>query len=404
MAPLALTEIGPRLDREVDPLWVSRQSLESHRSVLKPGCGWLPTSWLYEDGIRRALRAQARAESLELTDYATPLGHPGLRQLLTRRMAVTGIDASPEQIVLTESGTHAIDLICRFLLKPGDKVLVDDPCYFNFHALLKAHQVHAIGVPYTPNGPDLQKFESALREHAPRLYITNSGIHNPTGATLSSLVAHRLLKLVDPSELVIVEDDIFADFENSPAPRLAAFDGLTRVIHIGSFSKSVSASVRCGYIAAKPEWIEGLSDLKIATTFGGGRLAAEIVLRTLTDSGYRKHMESVRLRLSEQMDRTAARLEKLDITPWLVPNAGMFLWCRLPKGIDAAGVARACLKDGVVVAPGNAFSLSLSAGDFMRFNVAQSADERVFKVLGRALSPSAPAKSQPRPAPAGKAG
>ena len=157
----------------------------------------------------------------------------------------------------------------------------------------------------------------------------------------SEMCIRDRLKLVDPSELVIVEDDIFADFENSPAPRLAAFDGLTRVIHIGSFSKSVSASVRCGYIAAKPEWIEGLSDLKIATTFGGGRLAAEIVLRTLTDSGYRKHMESVRLRLSEQMDRTAARLEKLDITPWLVPNAGMFLWCRLPKGIDAAGVARA---------------------------------------------------------------
>lgn len=404
VAPLALTEMGPRLDREVDPLWVSRQSLESNPSVLKPGCGWLPTSWLYEDGIRRALRAQARAESLELTDYATPLGHPGLRRLLSRRMTATGIDASPEQIVLTESGTHAIDLICRFLLKPGDTVLVDDPCYFNFHALLKAHQVHAIGVPYTPNGPDLQKFESALREHSPRLYITNSGIHNPTGATLSSLVAHRLLKLVDESELVIVEDDIFADFENSPAPRLAAFDGLSRVIHIGSFSKSVSASVRCGYIAAKPEWIEGLSDLKIATTFGGGRLAADIVLRTLTDSGYRKHMEAVRLRLAEQMDRTAARLEKLNITPWLVPHAGMFLWCRLPKGIDAAVVARACLKDGVVVAPGNAFSLSLSASDFMRFNVAQSTDERVFKVLGRALSPSVPAQTASKPASVGKVG
>lgn len=273
VAPLALTEMGPKLDREVDPLWVSRQSLESDASVLKPGCGWLPTAWMYEDGIRRALRAQARAESLELTEYATPLGHLGLRQLLSRRIAVTGMEASPEQIVLTESGTHAIDLICRFLLKPGDKVLVDDPCYFNFHALLKAHQVQVMGVPYTPNGPDVAKFEAALREHAPRMYITNSGIHNPTGATLSSQVAYRILKLADDARLVIVEDDIFADFEDTPAPRLAALDGLARVIHIGSFSKSISASVRCGYIAARPDWIEGIADLKIATTFGGGRLA-----------------------------------------------------------------------------------------------------------------------------------
>ena len=386
VAPLALTEMGPKLDREVDPLWVSRQSLESHASVLKPGCGWLPTTWMYEDGIRRALRAQARSESLELTEYATPLGHFGLRQVLSRRMSVTGLEASPEQIVLTESGTHAIDLICRFLLKPGDKVLVDDPCYFNFHALLKAHQVRAIGVPYTPNGPDVTKFEAALREHSPRMYITNSGIHNPTGATLSSQVAHRLLKLADDTELVIVEDDIFADFENIPAARLAALDGLTRVIHIGSFSKSISASVRCGYIAARADWIEGLADLKIATTFGGGRLAADIIMRTLTDSGYRKHMEAVRLRLEQHRGTTVTQLQKVGIKPWLMPQAGMFLWCRLPKGIDAATVARDCLRDDVVVAPGNAFSQSLSAGDFMRFNVAQCTDDRVFNVLRRVLS------------------
>jgi DNA-binding transcriptional MocR family regulator len=385
-APLTLTEIGPKLDREVDPLWVSRQSLETDASVLKPGCGWLPAAWLYEEGMRRALRALARADTLALSEYATPLGHPALRQFLSRRMATFGIEAAPEQIMLTESGTQAIDLICRFLLEPGDTVLVDDPCYFNFHALLKAHRVHVVGVPYTANGPDLQIFAAALKEHSPRLYITNSGIHNPTGAVLSPVVAHRLLKLADHSDLVIIEDDIFADFEIAPAPRLAAFDGLSRVIHIGSFSKTISASLRCGYIAARGDWIESLTDLKIATVFGSGRLAADIVLRALTDSGYRKHMETVRLRLTEHMDKTISRLKAIGITPWLTPQAGMFLWCRLPDGMDAASLARACLQENVVLAPGNAFSQSLSAGDYLRFNVAQSADARVFHVLARALS------------------
>jgi DNA-binding transcriptional MocR family regulator len=386
VAPLALTQLGPKLDREVDPLWVSRQSLEADATVLKPGCGWLPATWLYEAGMRRALRTLARADTLELTEYATPLGHPGLRQFLSRRLAGIGVEAPPDRIMLAESGTHAIDLICRFLLSPGDTVLVDDPCYFNFHALLKAHRVRVVGVPYTPNGPDVAQFEAALQEHSPRLYITNSGIHNPTAATLSPVTAHRVLKLADSSDLVIVEDDIFADFEVSTAPRLAAFDGLARVIHIGSFSKTVSASLRCGYIAARGDWIESLADLKIATSFGGGRLASDAVLIALTDSGYRKHLEMVRLRLAQEMVKTRSRLESLGIQPWLVPQAGMFLWCRLPQGKEAASIARACLKDGVVLAPGNAFSQSLSAGDFLRFNVAQCTDERVFDVLARAFS------------------
>jgi DNA-binding transcriptional MocR family regulator len=386
VAPLALAEIGPRLDRAVDPLWVSRQSLEAGATVLKPGCGWLPAAWMYEAGMRRGLRAAARADAAVLEDYATPLGLPALRQLLARRMAAAGIQAPPEQIMLTESGTQAIDLVCRFLLEPGDAVLVDDPCYFNFHALLKAHRAKVVGVPYTPNGPDVAAFEAALQAHAPRLYITNSGLHNPTGATLSHVTAHRLLKLAEGAGLAIVEDDVFADFEPSPAPRLAALDGLSRVIHVGSFSKTVSASLRCGSVAARADWIDGLADLKIATSFGGGRLAAEVLLAALTDSGYRKHMETVRGRLAAAMEKTIARLETLGIRPWLVPRAGMFVWCRLPAGIDAASLSRRCLKEGVVLAPGNAFSQSLRAGDFLRFNVAQSADDRVFDVLARALS------------------
>lgn len=130
-------------------------------------------------------------------------------------------------------------------------MLVDDPCYFNFHALLRAHRARIVSVPYTPSGPDLGLFAQALAEHRPRLYVTNSALHNPTGATLSAATAHRLLKLAEQSGLTIVEDDIFADLEPETAPRLAGLDGLERVIQIGSFSKTLSASVRCGFIAAR---------------------------------------------------------------------------------------------------------------------------------------------------------
>lgn len=383
--PLALSAIGPKLDRAVDPFWVSRQSLEADDGALKPGCGWLPPSWLPEDTIRRGLRTLSRASDVALAEYGTPLGLPPLRQLISRRLGERGVEASPDQIMLTESGTQAIDLLCRFLLEPGDTVLIDDPCYFNFQALLRAHRAHVVSVPYTPNGPDVEAFAAALLEHKPRLYITNSGIHNPTGATLSPVVAHRVLKLADLHGLTIIEDDIFADFEDSPAPRLAAFDGLDRVIQIGSFSKTLSAAARCGFIAAKAEWIEDLTDLKIATTFGGGRLNAELVLAVLSDSGYRKHLDTLRTKLAKARHEVGQTLAGLGIEPWIEPQAGMFLWCKLPNMLDAATVARAALAQNVVLAPGNAFSLAQNATSYLRFNAAQSLDARTFEVLAKVL-------------------
>ena len=385
-APLCLADIGPNFDRAIDPLWISRQSLEPSDSMLKPGCGWLPPEWLYEEGMRRGLRAAARAEAKVVSEYATPLGLLELRQLLTRRMAGLGIEAQPTQIILTDSGTQAIDLIMRFLLTPGDTVVVDDPCYFNFHALLRAHRVKVVGVPYTSNGPDADVFATTLAEHKPRLYITNAAIHNPTGATLSPANAYRVLQLAQEAGLYIIEDDIFADFEITPVPRLAALDGLSRVFYIGSFSKTLSASLRCGYIAAPSEWVESLLDLKIATGFGGSQLAAAVVLSALTDNGYRKHMGTVNIRLAKARTQTIPKLAKLGIKPWLIPQAGMFLWCELPDNNSAADLASRCLAQGIVLAPGNAFSQAQNAESFMRFNVAQATDSRIYKALAEALN------------------
>ncbi len=385
LAPLFLAETRPELARAVDPLWISRQSLDAGEGMLMPGCGWLPASWMPHEAIRRGLRTLSRADDAVLTDYGTPLGLPALRNFLARRMGGHGIEASPAQIILTDSGTQAIDLICRFLLEPGDTVLVDDPCYFNFHALLRAHRVKVIGVPYTPSGPDIALFAQVLETHRPRLYITNAAIHNPSGAILSPVTAHRVLRLAEQFDLTIVEDEIFCDFEMTPAPRLAAFDGLERVIQIGSFSKTLSASVRCGYIAARADWIEGLTDLKIATTFGGTHLQAALVLALLTDGSYRKHMEALRQRLAAAMAEAAVRLRAIGVVPWIEPKAGMLLWCRLPDGIDAAEVARHALAEKIVLAPGNVFSQSADAGSFMRFNVAQLTDPRILPTTVAAM-------------------
>lgn len=384
--PLRLATATTRTARAVDPFWVSRESLDAEGSVLRPGCGWLPPEWMPVDALRRAVRALAREDDAVLTDYDGTRGSPALRRVLVARLAGEGIAASLDQLMLTASGTSAIDLVCRFLLSPGDTVLVDDPCYFNFRALLRAHGVDVVGVPFTPQGPDVAAFESVLAARKPRLYLTNSGIHNPTGATWSPQVAHRVLSLAARHDLTIVEDDIFADFEPEPSPRLAALDGLDRVIRIGSHSKTVSASLRCGYVAARPEWIEGLIDLQVATGFSGpGPAITGVVAHVLAGGGYRKHLDALRARLVRSRRDVARRLHGLGIEPWLMPRGGFYLWCRLPDGIDAADVARAARDEDVVLAPGNVFSVAQTASSFMRFNVAQCGSPKVWDVLARAL-------------------
>ena len=385
-APLALAEIGPALDREIDPLWVSRQSLDARAETMKPGCGWMPPDWMPNDLIRRALRGLARSDDWMLADYGPTRGSMALRQVIARQLQGQGIDAPPERILLTGSGTQAVDLVCRYLLRPGDTVLVDDPCYFNFQALLKVHRVHLVSVPYTPQGPDLAALQAVLTEHKPRLYITNSALQNPTGATLAPHVAHQVLTETAKTGTVIVEDDIFAGLEPEIAPRLAALDGLDRVIRIGSFSKTLSASIRCGYVVARPDWTEDLVDLQVATSFGGpSPVAAGVIHTVLSDGSYRRYLDDLRRRLARARAEMAARLEALGLTPWIMPRGGFYLWCALPEGRDSGDVARRALAEDVVLAPGNVFSPSLSQAGFMRFNVSQMGDARVWEVLSQAL-------------------
>ena len=387
--PLSLKALQPNLDRVIDPVWLSYQAFQADESMLKPGSGWLPAEWLPDMSIQRTLRGIARDPVSSRMSYDKPHGFEPLRHHLARRLEERGIAAHPNQIILTDSATQALDLLMRFLLEPGDTVLVDDPCYFNFHALLRAHRATVVGVPFTESGPDLEAFALALRTHRPRLYLTNAALQNPTGGSISAATAHRVLKLAELHDTVVVEDDIFADFEHTPAPRLAGFDGLERVVHIGGSSKMVSAALRCGYLAVKPEWVEPLIDLKLATSLGNGHFAAAFMHRVLTDGSYRRHVDGIKAKLSEGMSLTLRRLRNLGLKPWGQPQAGLYVWAELPDQLDAAAIAREGLAQDVLFAPGNVFSAAGSSRSYMRFNVALSSEPKVYDVLKAAMRASA---------------
>lgn len=275
---------------------------------VKLSSGFVPAAWRDVDGIAQAVRHVVRGDTANLVDYAQPQGDPLLRQQLCRHLAPLGIDTQPQQILVTHSASQALDLVVRLMLKPGDTVFVEDPGYFNLFGLLKLHGVKPVGVPRRATGPDIEAAEALLREHRPKLFFVSTVLHNPTATNIAPPIMFRLLQLAHQHGFAIVEDDVYSDFEATPSQRLATLDQLERVIYVGGFSKTLSSSLRVGYLAARPDLINHLIDLKALTSMGGARIVESIVALLLERGTHRKHLERLRRRTrSRDCGRRAGR-------------------------------------------------------------------------------------------------
>ena len=112
-----IAEHHVQYDREINPLWISRQSLDANEETLKPGCGWLPPEWMPESSLRKALKHAAKSSLKMLVEHPVPHGHMGLRQWIARKNNQYEIQVEPSQILITDSGTQSIDLIFRWCIK-----------------------------------------------------------------------------------------------------------------------------------------------------------------------------------------------------------------------------------------------------------------------------------------------
>lgn len=373
------------LRRVVDSLWLLRQDgLTGDGPLVRPGCGWLPPDWMPQAELEKALRDLTRRPNARLTSYGEPFGYRPLRQQLCVRLAELEIEAKPEQIVLTAGAMQALDLIARYLVDEGDTVLVDTPGFFNIFANQKLNGARLIGVPRTPNGPDVVVLERLLAEHKPKLFITNSVLHNPTGTSLNRATAHRLLQLAEKYDLTIVEDDIYSDFQVGPGERLAALDQLQRVIYIGSFSKTLSGNMRVGYMVCDPRRAQDLCDLKMLTSLSTSEVAERVIHTMLVEGAYRKHMERVKTRLKQTSDKILPQLEDLGFASWAQPTGGMFVFARLPGIEDTAPLAQAALQSGIMLGPGVLFCPQAGASPWLRFNIAHCEDPRTWQFLADA--------------------
>jgi DNA-binding transcriptional MocR family regulator len=353
-------------------------------NLVKFAGGCPPDSWLAESGLRKHMRAIAAQPGAHMTEGGSAAGYRPLREQLQRRLAELGIAASPAQILMTNGVTQGLDLIIRYLLSPGDAVLVEDPGYYNLTGNLKLNGVSPIGIPRMADGPDLDAIEAAIQRHAPKALFTVSVLQNPTGTTLSAAKAHRLLQLAEKYRFYIVEDDIYADWQPGAPARLAAFDRLDRVLYVSGFSKTISSSMRVGYVAAHPDVIADLTRMKLLTFLNTAEPSERMIHAILVGGHYRKHLDRMRIKL----DIARARMTRdLEGAGWMLdtqPAGGLLLWARHPDVTDSLPIAEAAAARGMRLAAGASFRPNHETSPCLRFNVATGGSPQLYALLADA--------------------
>ena len=389
LAAVAVETAAPA-SSTLDVVWLLRNMLQtSTRPEKGPGLGYLPSRWLDGELITGALRTLGRQSGAQMLGFGTPLGFLPLRQQLQTRLEELEVGVSPEQIVLVSGITQAIDLIARIYVQPGDAVVVGDPAWFQMFGRFASQGARLLGMPYTPEGPDLDALETLVQTWRPKMLVINSVLQNPTGTSLTAAQAFRILRLAEEYDFIVVEDDVYGDLcpPGYPATRLASLDQLKRVIYLGSFSKTLAANLRVGFVACAPAVANAITDQKMLVGMTSPELNERVLYKILTEGHYRRHVERLRARLDGVRDKTARMLEKTGLRLFQSPGAGMFMWA--DTGVDSDGLAAAAHEVGFLLTPGSLFSPHQAPTTWMRFNVANCGDPALSAFLCRYLDGAA---------------
>lgn len=380
LVPAPQTSTHPQ---QLDVVWLVRNMFRQMPPHKMPGSGVLPHDWLDGQLVANGLRTVSRLNQNLLLHYGTPQGFYPLRQQLQLRLAELEIAATPEQLVTTSGVTQALDLVAREFAHAGDTILVDDPAWFLMFGSFAVLGVKVIGVPRQQDGPDIAALCDMARLHKPKLYITNSVLHNPTSTSMSAAKAFQVLKAAEQFDFIVVEDDIYSDLHPGnnvqPATRVASLDQLNRVIYLGGFSKLLAANLRVGFIATSHELASRLSDRKMLSTLTTTEIGERVVYKILSEGHYRKYIERVRSKLDPVRLSTAKRLENIGIRVDIFTQAGMFLW--VDAACDTNALAEAALEQGILLSPGSMFSPNQQVSTRMRINVAAMTDPVVWEFL-----------------------
>ncbi len=366
----------------VDIVWLLREQLDKRYEV-RIGDGRPPAAWMEGSEVGAHLRPVTRPGKRQLPEsYGSPYGLLPLRQRIALMLAERSINVDPTQVLLTQGANDALDMVVRHFVEPGDPVLVDNPGYYPLFGKLRLAKAKLIGVRRNADGPDPDDLAHLAATTGAKLFFTQSLAHNPTGCSITLPVAYRLMQVATQHNLRIVDTDPFADILPAGSPRLAALDQLDRVIYVGTFAKTLSASLRSGYIAADADTISALADLKMITRANSSGYVEQIIYDLITSGRYRGHLKRLGGRIKVATAAAHHSLAKLGLPVFGHPGGGFYMWCELPPHIDDKHLSKIAAAQSILLAPGSAFNPETKAAPpAMRVNIAYAGDARFARFM-----------------------
>lgn len=350
----------------------TQQPLQWGLHLANAAPAWYPT-----EALARIAQRLLRSQPEMLGAYPTGSGLPELRAELAGWMATYGLDLQPDELLVTNGSTEALNVALRAVARPGDAVVVESPVYFGLLQMLGNLGLRAIELPCTPGeGMSLEALEYALEHQSGvRAVVAMPNFQNPLGHTMPDRNKRRLLRLVEQHDLALIEDDVFGDLSHTPhRPQpVKAWDRHGRVIYCGSSSKSLAPAFRLGW-ASGGRWHARMESLKLSTSLAAPWLEQAVMADFLRTGGLQPHLRRLRERLAQTTPRAAEAVRKYFPAGTRVhsPAGGWWLWLELPEPVDALALLRLAVAQGIAFTPGALFSTHTAKyASYLRLNIAR---------------------------------
>ncbi|MCA9934473.1 MAG: PLP-dependent aminotransferase family protein [Ardenticatenaceae bacterium] len=354
--------------------------------------GGLPAPELFPvqqfDAATQKVLAEHGAAALQ---YSTTEGYLPLREFIVEQLHKQGVHATADNVLITSGSQQALDIVGKILLNPGDKVLTEQPTYLGALQAWRSYQADFVSVPADDDGLCVDDLPEALRV-APKFMYVLPNFQNPGGFTLSGERRKKLVETADQYGCPIIEDDPYQAlrFEGDDLPSLLTMDAQRlngaygryeqgNVIYLSTFSKTLAPGLRLAWMVAPADVIRRCVMAKQGIDLHTSSINQMVAYEVIQNGFLEEHVNLIRRVYRERRDvmlDAMTRFFPSDVT-WTRPKGGLFLWARLPKGMDAADILAKAIENNVAFVPGTAFFPQGGGLNTMRLNFSNAQPEQI---------------------------